>query len=135
VALAAALAVSIAGRTARWIIAGILLLAGAGIALASIRIALDPAAAAAPAIGEAIGISGGAAVEASATAMPWLAALAGLLLAAAAAWLTAAGRRWEKTRRYETASAAPAPAPAGSSAHADDIDSWDQLTQGEDPTR
>jgi uncharacterized membrane protein (TIGR02234 family) len=135
VALAAALAVSIAGRTARWIIAGILLLAGAGIILTSIRVAVDPAAAAAPAVGEAIGISGGSAVEASATAMPWLAALAGLLLAGAAVWLTIAGRRWEKSRRYETAPGAPAPASGGASAHADDIDSWDQLTKGEDPTR
>lgn len=135
VALAAALAVSIAGRAARWIIAAILLIAGAGILLTSIRVALDPAGAAGPAIGDAIGVSGGAAASVSVTAMPWLAALAGMLLVGAAGWMTITGRGWEKTRRYDTATGTAAPARPGASAHSDDIDSWDRLTHGEDPTR
>ncbi|MHA7264120.1 Trp biosynthesis-associated membrane protein [Arthrobacter sp. TMN-37] len=134
VALAAALAVSIAGRVARWIVAGILFLAGAGILLTSIRIGLDPAAAAAPAIGEAIGISGGSGATSAATGMPWLAAGAGLLLAAASVWVAVAGRHWERALRYERTTGSAAPARAAS-AHATDIDSWDRLTSGEDPTR
>lgn len=134
VALAAALAVSIAGRVARWFVAAILLIAGGGILLTSIRIALDPAAAAAPAIGEAIGITGGAGASATATALPWLAAGSGLLLAAAAVWVALVGRHWERARRYERTTG-PAPAARAASSHATDIDSWDRLTHGEDPTR
>lgn len=87
VALAAALAVSIAGRVARWIIAVILVLSGVGIIFSSAAVALDPATAAEPAIGTAIGVSGSAGAVATASAMPWLAAGAGVLLVLAAAWV------------------------------------------------
>ncbi|MHA7238856.1 Trp biosynthesis-associated membrane protein [Arthrobacter sp. TMS1-12-1] len=197
VALAAALAVSIAGRVARWIIAAILVLSGVGITLSSAAVALDPSAAAEPAIGTAIGISGPAGAEAASTAMPWVAAAAGVLLVLAAAWVVLAGRTWGVSRRYDAgASRAVHPAPgspqagapvpstgdvvpgvvpgvvpdgagagggqdpapdartggpespttpseagqAGSrprqaSAHSDEIDSWDRISRGDDPTR
>lgn len=223
VALAAALAVSIAGRTARWVIAVLLVLSGAGIALSSLSVALDPATAAEPAIGTAIGVSGLAGADASATIMPWLAVVAGVLLVPAAAWVVLAGRTWGVNRRYDAGASraartagpgfqpgAPAPstgdlapgvvpdpgvpsagvpsatpdapaaapgsvvdgsgyasdeqAPSGSeaasdgrtpagtapdgtavapsrrernraSAHSDEIDSWDELSRGNDPTR
>ncbi|KQN99593.1 hypothetical protein ASF21_12275 [Arthrobacter sp. Leaf234] len=216
VALAAALAVSIAGRLARWVIAVILVLSGVGIALSSAGVALDPAAAAEPAVGEAIGVSGLAGAEATAGVFPWLAVAAGVLLVLAAAWVVLAGRTWGVNRRYDAGASravtpaagdlqpgAPAPStgdvapgvvpaaddddgrsegpvdgrpvpggasssaaarsaaapdappdpllPAGdetggassaaarpsrgrSSAHADEIDSWDQLSRGNDPT-
>lgn len=101
VALAAALAVSIAGRVARWIVAVILVLAGAGIALSSVSVALDPEAAAEPAIGAAIGVSGLEGADASATPMPWLAVVAGVLLVLAAVWMVLAGRTWGVNRRYD----------------------------------
>lgn len=133
VSLAGALAVSIAGRIARWVVAALLLVAGAGITYVSLRVIGDPTAAAAPSIGEAIGISGGAGATVTATAMPWVAAVAGLLLAAAAIWLIIAGRSWGQTRRYEkNPQGGP---PAQGTAHAGEIDSWDRLTHGEDPTR
>ncbi|MHA7286144.1 Trp biosynthesis-associated membrane protein [Arthrobacter sp. MDT3-44] len=204
VALAAALAVSIAGRVARWIIAVILVLSGFGIVLSSASVALDPEAAAEPAIGTAIGVSGLAGAEATASALPWLAVGAGVLLVLAAAWVVLAGRTWGVNRRYDAgasrASQGPAgdvrpdpstgdvppgvvpdgapdsdrsdrsgvpsddqagtsgrsgatasqPDPAGDapgapsgtgrpstgrvSAHADEIDSWDELSRGKDPT-
>lgn len=216
VALAAALAVSIAGRLARWVIAVILVLSGVGIALSSAGVALDPEAAAEPAVGEAIGVSGLAGAEATAGVFPWLAVAAGVLLVLAAAWVVVAGRTWGVNRRYDAGAsravtpaagdlqpgapapstgdvapgvvpasgddagggegpaderpvqggassataarsvAAPdgtpdalppggdvtggAPSPAArpsrgrSSAHADEIDSWDQLSRGNDPT-
>lgn len=101
VALAAALAVSIAGRVARWVIAGILVLSGIGIAVSSASVALDPAAAAEPAIGAAIGVSGLAGADATASAMPWLAVTAGALLVLAAAWVVLAGQTWGVNRRYD----------------------------------
>ena len=209
VALAAALAVSIAGRVARWIIAVILVLSGVGITTSSAAVALDPSSAAEPAIGTAIGVSGLAGAEAASTALPWVAAVAGLLLVLAAGWVVLAGRTWGINRRYDAGASravhaapgnpqpgAPAPstgdvppgvepagpdaaqdavvdpspapdaAPASSrdrstdpstdpstdepgpdeggepptrpqqgSAHADEIDSWDELSRGNDPTR
>lgn len=166
VALAAAIAVSIAGRVARWVIAVILVLSGLGVMLSSAGVALDPAAAAEPAIGAAIGVSGLPGAESEATVLPWLAVAAGLLLVLAAGWVILAGRRWGINRRYDagrtgagteahgTLPAAPRPstgdiapgvvpdedtgppARAGrrSTAHADEIDSWDELSRGNDPT-
>jgi hypothetical protein len=114
VALAAALAVSIAGRVARWIIAVILVLSGVGIALSSAAVALDPSGAAEPAIGTAIGVSGGSGAEATASPMPWVAVVAGILLVLAAAWVVLAGRTWGVNRRYDTGAARGVRAPAGS---------------------
>ncbi|OUM42600.1 Trp biosynthesis-associated membrane protein [Arthrobacter sedimenti] len=113
VALAAALAVSIAGRLARWIIAVILVLSGLGIVLSSASVALDPAAAAEPAIGTAIGVSGLAGAEATASALPWLAVGAGVLLVLAAAWVVLAGRTWGVNRRYDTGASRSPQVPAG----------------------
>lgn len=195
VALAAALAVSIAGRVARWIIAVILILSGVGIAFSSASVALDPAAAAEPAVGAAIGVSGLAGAEATASAMPWLAVVAGVLLVLAAAWVVFAGRTWGINKRYDagasravrpaagstrpgapvpstgdvapgvvpedpgasagdaaaagieengdpadtfpggTGTAGPSAGRSRASAHADEIDSWDELSRGNDPTR
>lgn len=132
VGLAAALAASIAARTARWIIAVILTVAGAGIVFSSVAVATDPAASAAPAIGEALGVTSQEGVSVTATAMPWLAALAGLLLVLCAAWLLIAGRGWRTARRYEKSAGRGRSAKAD--ANADEIDSWDSLSRGEDPT-
>ena len=170
VALAAALAVSIAGRVARWVVAVILVLAGAGIAVSSASVALDPRAAAEPAIGNAIGVSGSTGAEVSTTVLPVVAAVIGVLLVLAAVWVVLAGRSWAVNKRYDAGAArVPRPADAGvlpgdavttppstgdippgvsddpvepeatspsrRNAHADEIDSWDQLSRGNDPTR
>lgn len=132
VGLAAALAASIAGRAARWIIAVILAVAGAGIVFSSVAVATDPAASAAPAIGEALGVTSEAGVSVTATAMPWLAVLAGLLLVLCAVWLLIAGRGWRTARRYEKSVGRNRSAKAD--ANADEIDNWDSLSRGEDPT-
>ncbi|MHA7277157.1 Trp biosynthesis-associated membrane protein [Arthrobacter sp. HLT1-21] len=133
VALAAALAVSIAGRIARVLVVAILLIAGVGIVWNSIRVVADPAGAAAPAIGEAIGVSTGSGAELVLTAFPWLAAAAGVLLTGTAVWMLIAGRSWNRSTRYEKV-AAENPTARTTTAHSDEIDSWDQLTKGKDPT-
>lgn len=136
VALAAALAVSISGKTARMIISGVLVVAGGGIVWNSLRVLADPVGAAAPAIGNAIGVSSGSGAGITATAMPWAAVVAGLLLVLAAVWIGIAGRSWGRSRRYENVTAVDTRRDvAATTAHADEIDSWDRLTKGEDPTR
>ncbi|MCG2624078.1 Trp biosynthesis-associated membrane protein [Arthrobacter sp. I2-34] len=139
VGVAAALAASIAGRVARVVTALLLGLAGAGIAWTCLRILAEPAAAASGAIGKATGMIGGAA---SITLTPWpaLAAVAGVLMVLCAVWIVAAGRRWPATRKYGAAAKARAQgrqadgSPADRSGPVDEIDSWDQLSRGNDPT-
>lgn len=165
VSLAAALAVSIAGRIGRWIIAAVLLAAGVGMAWASISILRDPAGAAAVAIGKAVGVSDGADATITVTGFPVVPAVSGVLLMFAAMWMLVVGRTWSSTRRY-SASAPQGTAPEGTAPEAggtqsggtlgasegggagtadmaleneagtrDEIDSWDLLSRGQDPTR
>jgi uncharacterized membrane protein (TIGR02234 family) len=134
VGLAAALAASIAGRIARIVIAVLLALAGAGIALSSYQVIADPAAAASNAIGEATGQVGQVA-EITSTVFPVLALAAGLLMAACAVWLVLAGRRWQASRKYSSATTRQADgSPSDRGGPVDEIDSWDQLSRGTDPT-
>ncbi|WP_066298269.1 Trp biosynthesis-associated membrane protein [Arthrobacter luteolus] len=135
VAVAAALAGSIAGKVARWIIAVVLAVAGIGVAYASWAVVQDPAQGAAGAVGKAIGVSGAAGAEVSLTPMPFLAAAAGVLIVLAAAWFAAASRSWPVSRRYAAQPATGAAAKDESTQPPiDEIDSWDRLTKGEDPT-
>lgn len=134
VGLAAALAASIAGRIARIVIAVLLALAGAGIALSSYQVITDPAAAASSAIGEATGQVGQSA-EITSTMFPVLALAAGLLMAACAVWLVLAGRHWQASRKYSSATTRQADgSPSDRGGPVDEIDSWDQLSRGTDPT-
>ena len=167
VAITAGLAASIAGPVARWIVSAILLVSGVGVAGASYTVIGDPNQGAAGAIGQAIGVSSADGTLVSLTAMPWVALVAGLLIALTGIWLAVASRSWTSSRRYAPATGAPAAAggatpadasaevartgsaadaaPEGASAPGDpedpagpepidDIDSWDRLTRGDDPT-
>jgi uncharacterized membrane protein (TIGR02234 family) len=129
VAAAGALAVAISGRVLRAVVAVVVVLAGLGAFAASVSVLLDPAGAATTVVGETTGMinAGG---EFARTAWPWVAAAASLLVAACGAWALVAGRSWTAARRYET-SGAPGP---GESRRGDEIDSWDALTEGRDPT-
>lgn len=133
VSLAAALAVSIAGRIARILVVAILLIAGVGIVWNSLLVVADPTGAAAPAIGEAIGVSTGSGATLALTAFPWLAATAGVLLTVTAVWMLLASRGWNRSKRYEKVTEENSSA-RKTTAHSDEIDSWDQLTKGKDPT-
>lgn len=153
VAITAGLAASIAGPVARWIVSVILMVAGVGVAAASWTVISDPAQGAAGAIGQAIGVSGAAGTEVTLTVMPWAALVSGVLIALTGAWLAAASRSWTSSRRYApVAAAGTATAASGSESTTpgtgspaadtngggpepvDDIDSWDRLSRGDDPT-
>lgn len=130
VALAGGLAAAIAGRVARWIITAIIVLAAAGIVGAAGTVLADPLAAAQGAIAAATGVSGSSA-EVSVTAFPAIAVVVGVLLALGALLIIPAARYWKTRTKYD------APATGGAAATAgpvDEIDSWDRLSRGDDPT-
>lgn len=132
VALAGGLAASIAGRVARWVITALILLAAAGIVSAAAVVIADPLAAAQGSIAAATGITGSN-VRVDVTAFPALAVAAGCLLGLGALLIIPAGRYWKSRTKYDT----PATAAGGSAAPAgpaDEIDSWDRLSRGDDPT-
>ncbi|QCB98062.1 hypothetical protein E5206_15015 [Arthrobacter sp. PAMC25564] len=138
VALAGGLAASIAGRTARWIITAIILLGAAGIVSAAAIVLADPLAAAQGSIAAATGISGSS-VQVDVTVFPALAVVAGALLGLSALLIVPAGRFWKSRTKYDTAGAGSARGGAAASAGspdepADEIDSWDRLSRGDDPT-
>ena len=129
VALAGGLAASIAGKIARWIIAVLITVSAAGIILAAVTVILDPLGAAQGSIAAATGVSGGQA-DAAVTAFPVVAIVAGSLLAVCAIVLPLAGRHWTSRTKYDAA----ARVKKSGSEPVDEIDSWDSLSRGEDPT-
>lgn len=137
-ALALGAALSIVGPVLRYVL-GVLGLAIAGVVgVATAQVVLTlPVSATASTVTEATGISGVDAVGdlvASMSLTPWpvVTLLAQLLLAAAAVFTLVSARRWQGSagRKYRTAADAPA---EGSRPH-DAIDSWDDLSRGDDPT-
>ena len=134
VALAGGLAASIAGRIGRWIITALILLAAAGIVSAAAIVIADPLSAAQGSIAAATGITGSD-VSVDVTVFPALAVVAGTLLGLSALLVIPAGRDWKSRTKYDTAATGAAAggsaAPAGP---ADEIDSWDRLSRGDDPT-
>ena len=130
VALAGGLAAAIAGRIARWIIIAIIVLASAGIVGAAATVLADPLAAAQGSIAAATGVTGNTA-EVSVTAFPAIAVAVGVLLALGALLIIPAGRHWKSRTKYDARATGGAAATAGP---VDEIDSWDRLSRGDDPT-
>lgn len=130
VALAGGIAASIAGRVARWVIAGLIILAAAGIVAAAATVIADPLAAAQGAIAEATGVSGGTA-DVTVSVFPVLAVVGGVLLGCVALVLVPAGRFWKTRTRFD---AKTTPGGAPPSGPVDEIDTWDRLSRGDDPT-
>jgi hypothetical protein len=131
VALAGGLAASIAGRIARWIITAIILLGAAGIVSAAAIVLADPLAAAQGSIASATGISGSS-VQVDVTAFPALAVVTGSLLGLGALLIVPAGRLWKSRTKYDAPAAGATP--GGAAGPPDEIDSWDRLSRGDDPT-
>lgn len=130
VALAGGLAAAIAGRIARWIITAIIVLASAGIVAAAATVLADPLAAAQGSIGAATGVTGSQA-QVAITAFPVTAVAAGGLLALAGLLILPASRHWKARTKYDAAATAGTAAGSGT---VDEIDSWDRLSRGDDPT-
>ncbi len=134
VALAGGLAASIAGKLARWVIIALIVLASVGIIAAAATVLADPLGAAQGSIAAATGVTGGHA-DVAVTAFPVLAIVAATLLALAALLIIPAGRHWKSRTKYDAATyGAPAGSAAAATGPVDEIDSWDRLSRGDDPT-
>ncbi|WP_427174497.1 Trp biosynthesis-associated membrane protein [Arthrobacter sp. 92] len=133
VALAGGLAASIAGRVSRWIITAIIVLASAGIAAAAATVLANPLAAAQGSIASATGITGSS-VQVDASVFPALAVVSGLFLGLAALLIIPASRYWKTRTKYDAAAAGARGASGQQAGPTDEIDSWDRLSRGDDPT-
>lgn len=138
-ALALSLALTIVGPVLRHAFGVIAIAIGVALTASAWRIAAErPIDAVASAVTEATGLTGAetvAALVSQITATPWpaLTVAASLLVAAGGALTLATAHRWPGSgRRFRTESAAENRA-QGSRPH-DAIDSWDDLTRGDDPT-
>ncbi|WP_113717601.1 Trp biosynthesis-associated membrane protein [Arthrobacter dokdonensis] len=131
VALAGVLATTIAGRVARIIAGAIVLLSALGIIAVVLGVLADPSAAAMAEVGKATGVVG-VASDATTTWFPLAALAASIVLAAAAGLILWVGRRWTVRTKYDAAtSSAERPGPGDP---IDEVDSWDWLSRGDDPT-
>ncbi|WP_045073693.1 Trp biosynthesis-associated membrane protein [Psychromicrobium lacuslunae] len=130
VAIAGSLAASISGRVIRIVAGCVVLLAAIGIDIAVITVLLNPQAAAAGPVGAQIGLTG-ISLSVTLTAMIWIALVAGVLLIFSALAILVLGRKWPGSKKYDNYRTTPA---SQSAEPVDDIDSWDRLSRGEDPT-
>jgi hypothetical protein len=127
VGLAAAAALSIAGRVGRVLVGVVLLLAGGVVAVAALDVRGRPAAAASAALAEqTAGIALGA-DQVTVTLWPVVTAVLGGLCSALGVLVLVAGRGWAGGRRFSPADDAQTPVP-------EPADDWDALTRGDDPT-
>lgn len=131
VALAGVVGVRIAGPVLRAVVCAVVALAGAGITVAAATAILHPAQASLTDVGKATGTTG-AQGSYEVTVWPWLTAVLGVAVLVTGILLWLSSRHWAvRGRRYERSGQAPF---GGRRAHADDIDTWDSLSHGEDPT-
>ena len=134
--LALGAALSIVGPALRYVFGVLAIGAAAALGTIGVQIAVGPPVASyGPAVTEASGITGEAAlsglvVSASLNAWPFVVIAAAVVLLAAGLFVLVTARRWRSGgRKYATG--APRVAPSGP---LDPIDSWDELSRGSDPT-
>ncbi|GAA1950601.1 Trp biosynthesis-associated membrane protein [Microbacterium deminutum] len=139
--LALGAVLAIAGLVLRYLFGALTVVIAAILAWLTATVAFThPTSAIAGAVTAATGITGADAVAALvgrvyATAWPLVALAGWILLFAAGALTLATAHRWRGSgRRYRTDAPNPVAATAPSSRPHDAIDSWDDLSRGEDPT-
>jgi hypothetical protein len=137
-ALALGAALSIVGRILRYVFGALSLAIGVALAALSGQVAFaHPVSAVARTVTDATGITGNAAVAqliASTASTPWpgVALAVSVVLALAGVFVLVTARGWRSAgRRYRTAPTASASA----TGPLDAVDSWDDLSRGDDPTR
>ncbi|WP_158274565.1 Trp biosynthesis-associated membrane protein [Cellulomonas sp. WB94] len=128
VLLAAAAAVGLVGRLARWVVVAVVAAAGVVVLVSVVGVLRDPEPVATVAVAAVTGVTE-LAGPVAATPWPWVACALGLLDLLAGLGLARASARWgASSRRHEpTTSAATAEVD-------DDRSAWDALTRGDDPT-
>lgn len=135
--LAAGAALSIAGRGFRVVLALLTMLIGGSVVLSGVLASVDPVGSSTSAISAATGIAGResvAAVVESVAVSVWpavaigvgaLLALSGVLVLATSSRWPGPSRKYDAVRLEHTDDGAPL----------DAVDSWDELSRGDDPTR
>lgn len=142
-ALALGLALTVVGRALRYAFGVLAAVIGGALLALTLRILVDhPLDAVAGVVTGSTGLSGASTIAdlvaaTSPTAWPAAAAVAGALIAIGGVWTVATAHRWRSGgRRYEREDARAAAGGArphdASRDHA--IDSWDDLSRGDDPT-
>ena len=134
-ALAAGLLLSISGRVLRYVLGAIALAVAVILGVTAVNTAfIDPRSASASAVTEATGLTGSGVSDAlidqiSVSAWPFVTVAAAALLALAALFVLGTASKWAAvTSRYDAAKARTAGEPR------DAVESWDDLSRGEDPT-
>ena len=130
VALAAPLAGRIAPRLLRYVVYGVAAAAGVGIVLSVIAVTSNPAAAVVTETSRLTGTISPAG-EYVLSPWPWVSAACGVLIIVVALWAAFTSRTWDAGRRYERSAARSVHTEDG---HMDEMDAWDSLSRGEDPT-
>lgn len=138
-ALALSLVLAIVGPVVRYVLAVAAIAVGGAIAWLSAALVATPrATAASTVVTEHTGIAGESAIEDLVQGMaltPWptVTIIAGALIALAGGWTLLTAHTWRRAgRRYEKGATRTATA---DDAPLDAIDSWDDLSRGDDPTR
>ncbi|MET0843610.1 MAG: Trp biosynthesis-associated membrane protein [Mycetocola sp.] len=135
--LALAAALAIAGLLFRIILGVLNIVLGGCIALSAVLVLTGPVAASEAAVTNATGIAGSKSIAdlvtaTSLTPWPFIALATGVLLALVGAGILVTARRWPSSSRKYSAVRMES---ADSDAMPDSVDSWDDLTRGDDPTR
>ncbi|MDY6051431.1 MAG: Trp biosynthesis-associated membrane protein [Rothia sp. (in: high G+C Gram-positive bacteria)] len=131
VALVASVALRIAGPKLRKVLALLLVGVGVGLAVAAFGVHADPQAASMAQVSAITGTNAPA-DSYEVTALPLLASACGVLVALAGVWAFAATSYWKTKRTYDRSAAREAR--QASAQEPDDIDTWDSLSEGQDPT-
>lgn len=140
-ALALGAALSITGMVLRYVFGALAVAIGVWLAVLTVRImGGPPTSAVSSTVTETTGITGDAAVAAlvestALTGWVYVDLVAWFVLAVGGVFVLATARSWRGSgRRYRTDAAAHAPS-TDEAAPLDAIDSWDDLSRGDDPTR
>ncbi|WP_221584554.1 Trp biosynthesis-associated membrane protein [Microbacterium sp. G2-8] len=138
-AMALALALALTGRIVRLILAGLAVIIGVSLVAVIVPVAVRaPVSAVQSAVTDHTGIAGDEAVADLVTGIevtpwPWISLVFAALIAAAGVLTFATSSRWRRGgRRYEHAGARAQAAAGGGPLDA--VDSWDDLSRGDDPT-
>jgi len=134
VTIAAGAALSIARSLGRWIIGIVTVLSAIATGWASLSVWSNPLTAVAPKVAETTGTTGmeDIAGNIDVSLLPWLTVLGALLVLIGGIITLIVGSRWPvgKTKKYERSDQIT----VDHDTQLDEIDTWDELSRGEDPT-
>lgn len=134
VTIAAGAALSIARKVGRWIIGIVAVLGALAIGWTTVHVLINPLEAAAPKIAETTGTTNMADIAGNVevSLLPWLTLLGAIIALFGGIIALTFGSRWPvgKTKKYDVGDQKQ----PGHEGDLDEIDTWDELSRGEDPT-